>query len=384
MLPPIGVPPPEAAGGGLSPSERAVLDKASSLTPGAVAEEETDESLYAAIESLEAKIRNSTPPPSGEPPSPEPPSPEPPTPEPPGEFRWLGGSFVVAEGFPPLRPYGEGRGSPRGVEATPGSETESGSDDPGPELLSPPKASARDASKRRRAALGDLLKHLQSLAAAAEDEHRRRRRLAKVRVPTSILALEERVEALRRIRVASGEALAALRSSGDLGAPGGRAAAHADVLEAAIAVARSDDLVLDGPVVKALRTDVDAHVRLVRRALRRADKRASEARAAERHARDPPTEEPPLQRGSGFSEIRKFKPRPPPAFHGPGDLARDREITDVLVVRKRDGLAVKRTRPAYVVHKEQQPPWAGAAEISRHCRYQPSAEDISSLALYVW
>ena len=49
MLPPIGVPPPEAAGGGLSPSERAVLDKASSLTPGAVAEEETDESLYAAI-----------------------------------------------------------------------------------------------------------------------------------------------------------------------------------------------------------------------------------------------------------------------------------------------------------------------------------------------
>ena len=124
----------------------------------------------------------------------------------------------------------------------------------------------------------------------------------------TVLLLEDRVDDHRKVRLASGAALKALRDGGDLGPGGG--AAHAAILEAAVAVADDDDLVLDGAVVAALRDDVDRHARAVRRALRRADR----ATARHRDAASPPRAE--LQRGSGFSEIR-HRPRPrPPMYHG--------------------------------------------------------------------
>ena len=350
-------------------SDRAAPSRGGDLIPDGC---DDDESLASELADLEARVRRSAPNP-GSPPSPPPPG---------DEFRWLGGSFVSFgdsrvdmprdEGFPAIAtPGGDARSAASPPSAqSPDSPTSVAS----PALLSPKRAP----DKRRRAALVDLVRRLQSLAAAAEQEHAKRLKLRKARVPATVLLLEDRVDDHRKVRLASGAALKALRDGGDLGPGGG--AAHAAILEAAVAVADDDDLVLDGAVVAALRDDVDRHAKAVRRALRKADR----ATARHRDAASPPRAE--LQRGSGFSEIR-HRPRPrPPMYHGPGHNHSDREYADVLVVRKKDGLAV--IRPHYL--KEPSPPkgrsnfsfGAGdAGEISRHCRYVPSSDDLSSLAL---
>ena len=123
-------------------------------------------------------------------------------------------------------------------------------------MLKPPRARARP----------------RSLASALEQEHAKRTRLPKVRAAPTILKLENEIEDHRKVRVASGEALSALRDSRALGDPGSTGKTHAVVLEAAILVSSNDAVVMVPSVVKSLRRDVDAHVKLVRRALRKADR----------------------------------------------------------------------------------------------------------------
>ena len=96
-----------------------------------------------------------------------------------------------------------------------------------------------------------------------------------------------------------------------------------------------------------------------------------------------PPEEP--KRGGGFSEIRKPRPRPRPQYRGPGHNERDRQYEDVVVVRRQDGLAVKRPhylKPAAAPKKAPGRVCRGAPQVSRHCHgYVPNDDDLASLAL---
>ena len=80
----------------------------------------------------------------------------------------------------------------------------------------------------------------------------------------------------------------------------------AEVLEAAVEVARDEHLASDPDVVKSLREDVDRCLKKVRRDLRKAD--GSVKRAQARKARANMRPELPPQRGSGFSERRYVRP----------------------------------------------------------------------------
>ena len=237
---------------------------------------------------------------------------------------------------------------------------------------------------RRFEALRELAKHLQSLASTVELEHGKRLRMPKVRAPATMLKLEDEVEELKRSRERSGDALSGLRASGALGDPVGAGFAHGNILEAAIVIAQSDVEVIEtADVVRALRRDVDVHVKKIKSALRKADRTHDRRRA--RDARDNYVAPPEPQRGGGFSEIRKPRPRPKPVYHGAGANDRDREYEELIVVRKRDGLAVK--RPDYLKAGARKPKPTqhvvrGAPQVSRHVHgYVPSEDDLASLAL---
>ena len=77
--------------------------------------------------------------------------------------------------------------------------------------------------------------------------------------------------------------------------------------------------------------------------------------------------------------------RPRPVYRGPGHNERDRQYEDVVVVRRQDGLAVKRPhylKPAAAPKKAPGRVCRGAPQVSRHCHgYVPNDDDLASLAL---
>ncbi|KAK7233063.1 hypothetical protein SO694_00039245 [Aureococcus anophagefferens] len=289
--------------------------------------------------------------------------------------RWLGGSFVS---------YGAAPAPERAPAPEDDDDDEEDDDDEPPESSRSSEASEEVGPEARRQAIRELAKHLQSLASTVEQEHAKRARAPKVRAPAMMLKLEDEVETLKKSRERSGDALSLLRQGGGLGDPRGAGAAHGAILEAAIMIAQSDVAVIEeADVVRALRRDVDKHVRALKKALRRAD--GTHDRRGARDARDAyvPPEEP--KRGGGFSEIRKPRPRPRPVYRGPGHNERDRQYEDVVVVRRQDGLAVKRPhylKPAAAPKKAPGRVCRGAPQVSRHCHgYVPNDDDLASLAL---
>ncbi|KAH8053008.1 hypothetical protein JL720_14791 [Aureococcus anophagefferens] len=233
--------------------------------------------------------------------------------------RWLGGSFVSYGAAPPER-----------APAPEDDDDDDDDDDEPPESSRSSEASEEVGPEARRQAIRELAKHLQSS---------------------------------RR--------------------PWSRSTRSARAPKAAIMIAQSDVAVIEeADVVRALRRDVDKHVRALKKALRRAD--GTHDRRGARDARDAyvPPEEP--KRGGGFSEIRKPRPRPP-VYRGPGHNERDRQYEDVVVVRRQDGLAVKRPhylKPAAAPKKAPGRVCRGAPQVSRHCHgYVPNDDDLASLAL---
>ncbi|KAH8087712.1 hypothetical protein JL720_7032 [Aureococcus anophagefferens] len=285
--------------------------------------------------------------------------------------RWLGGSFVSYGAAP----------APERAPAPEDDDDDDDDDDEPPESSRSSEASEEVGPEARRQAIRELAKHLQSLASTVEQEHAKRARAPKVRAPAMMLKLEDEVETLKKSRERSGDALSLLRQGGGLGDPRGAGAAHGAILEAAIMIAQSDVAVIEeADVVRAAARRRQAR-RALKKALRRAD--GTHDRRGARDARDAyvPPEEP--KRGGGFSEIRK--PGAARPYRGPGHNERDRQYEDVVVVRRQDGLAVKRPhylKPAAAPKKAPGRVCRGAPQVSRHCHgYVPNDDDLASLAL---
>jgi hypothetical protein len=229
----------------------------------------------------------------------------------------------------------------------------------------------------RRDALLALLKHLPSLASTLEVYSAKRSKLATVKASGLLIRLENDTADLSKTLHRCASDLSRLRASGRLGTADGAGRSHEAVLAACAAVADHAADGLPKHVVDAFRGDVDAHVKVVKRALRRAD--ADAVGRLRAPATAPKHEEP--QRGSGFSEISR---RPKPVvFAGEKkplyDLqVRDREYTDVMVLRKKDGLAIR--EPA-MQQPRQQPRDHAKPNVSRHCGYVPSTQDLDNLRL---
>ncbi|KAJ1462905.1 hypothetical protein M885DRAFT_504343 [Pelagophyceae sp. CCMP2097] len=229
----------------------------------------------------------------------------------------------------------------------------------------------------RRDALVALLKHLPSLASTLEVYTTKRAKLQTVKASGLLIKLENETADLAKTLHRCACDLAHLRASGRLGAPDGAGRAHEAVLAACAAVADHAADGLPKHVVDAFRGDVDAHVKVVRRALRRAD--AETVGRMRAPASAPRAEEP--QRGSGFSEISR-RPKPIRSASEKKPLydlqVRDREYTDVMVLRKKDGLAIR--EPAAPL-RGQQPRDQAKPNVSRHCGYVPSTQDLDNLRL---
>ena len=252
----------------------------------------------------------------------------------------------------------------RGRLAVPEEADEDGSDSPTPPPLDAPGGPA--APQRPRAvALRECAKHLQTLVTTIEQENTARNKLPTAKGAALVLKLEDAVDRAEQLRQASGESLDGLRAElGDV-------PYLAEVLEAAVEVARDENLAADPDVVKSLREDVDRCLKKVRRDLRKAD--GSLQRAQARKARANMRPELPPQRGSGFSERRYIKPKKKLVQTAFGYNARDRVTEDVLVIPERkDGLAVK--RPDFM--KRAPPP-----TVSRHNAFQPTSNDLAGLQL---
>ena len=248
--------------------------------------------------------------------------------------------------------------------AVPEEADEDGSDSPTPPPLDAPGGPA--APQRPRAvALRECAKHLQTLVTTIEQENTARNKLPTAKGAALVLKLEDAVDRAEQLRQASGESLDGLRAElSDV-------PYLAEVLEAAVEVARDEHLAADPDVVKSLREDVDKCLKKVRRDLRKAD--GSLLRAQARKARAAMRPELPPQRGSGFSERRYVRPKKKLVQTAFGYNARDRVTEDVLVIPERkDGLAVK--RPDFM--KRAQPP-----TVSRHNAFQPTSNDLAGLQL---
>ena len=248
--------------------------------------------------------------------------------------------------------------------AVPEEADEDGSDSPTPPPLDAPGGPA--APQRPRAvALRECAKHLQTLVTTIEQENTARNKLPTAKGAALVLKLEDAVDRAEQLRQASGESLDGLRAElGDV-------PYLAEVLEAAVEVARDEHLAADPDVVKSLREDVDTCLKKVRRDLRKAD--GSVQRAQARKARAAMRPELPPQRGSGFSERRYTRPKKKLVQTAFGYNARDRVTEDVLVIPERkDGLAVK--RPDFM--KRAPPP-----TVSRHNAFQPTSNDLAGLQL---
>ena len=220
---------------------------------------------------------------------------------------------------------------------------------PDPEPAPPPEV---DRATRRRA-LQELARNLQTLASAAEREHASRARLPRVRRLGGVIVFEATIADHGRMRAAAGERLEALRASGALGP----SAAHAAVLDLALPLAREGARVDDRGAVRELRRAVDRHAVLVRRALRKDDRR----QAAERAAASPPRR-PPRERARSVKL-------------SPGRRA--------AVRRLRAGRA---NRPAPPPERPARSNFPSTAtdeplEISRFCDYRPREEDLLGLRL---
>ena len=148
--------------------------------------------------------------------------------------------------------------------AVPEEADEDGSDSPTPPPLDAPGGPA--APQRPRAvALRECAKHLQTLVTTIEQENTARSKLPNAKGAALVLKLEDAVDRSEQLRQASGEALDGLRAElGDV-------PYLAEVLEAAVEVARDEHLAADPDVVKSLREDVDRCLKKVRRDLRKAD-----------------------------------------------------------------------------------------------------------------
>ena len=220
---------------------------------------------------------------------------------------------------------------------------------PDPEPAPPPEV---DRATRRRA-LQELARNLQTLASAAEREHASRARLPRVRRLGGVIVFEATIADHGRMRAAAGERLEALRASGALGP----SAAHAAVLDLALPLAREGARVDDRGAVRELRRAVDRHAVLVRRALRKDDRRQAAERAAASPPRRPPRE------------------RARPVKLSPGRRA--------AVRRLRAGRA---NRPAPPPERPARSNFPSTAtdeplEISRFCDYRPREEDLLGLRL---
>ena len=220
---------------------------------------------------------------------------------------------------------------------------------PDPEPAPPPEV---DRATRRRA-LQELARNLQTLASAAEREHASRARLPRVRRLGGVIVFEATIADHGRMRAAAGERLEALRASGALGP----SAAHQAVLDLALPLAREGARVDDRGAVRELRRAVDRHAVLVRRALRKDDRRQAAERAAASPPRRPPRE------------------RARPVKLSPGRRA--------AVRRLRAGRA---NRPAPPPERPARSNFPSTAtdeplEISRFCDYRPREEDLLGLRL---
>ena len=220
---------------------------------------------------------------------------------------------------------------------------------PDPEPAPPPEV---DRATRRRA-LQELARNLQTLASAAEREHASRARLPRVRRLGGVIVFEATIADHGRMRAAAGERLEALRASGALGP----SAAHAAVLDLALPLAREGARVDDRGAVRELRRAVDRHAVLVRRALRKDDRRQAAERAAASPPRRPPRE------------------RARPVKLSPGRRA--------AVRRLRAGRANRPTPPPERPARSNFPSTATdePLEISRFCDYRPREEDLLGLRL---
>ena len=220
---------------------------------------------------------------------------------------------------------------------------------PDPEPAPPPEV---DRATRRRA-LQELARNLQTLASAAEREHASRARLPRVRRLGGVIVFEATIADHGRMRAAAGERLEALRASGALGP----SAAHAAVLDLALPLAREGARVDDRGAVRELRRAVDRHAVLVRRALRKDDRRQAAERAAASPPRRPPRE------------------RARPVKLSPGRRA--------AVRRLRAGRANRPVPPPERPARSNFPSTATdePLEISRFCDYRPREEDLLGLRL---
>ena len=220
---------------------------------------------------------------------------------------------------------------------------------PDPEPAPPPEV---DRATRRRA-LQELARNLQTLASAAEREHASRARLPRVRRLGGVIVFEATIADHGRMRAAAGERLEALRASGALGP----SAAHAAVLDLALPLAREGARVDDRGAVRELRRAVDRHAVLVRRALRKDDRRQAAERAAASPPRRPPRE------------------RARPVKLSPGRRA--------AVRRLRAGRANRPAPPPAAPARSNFPSTAAdePLEISRFCDYRPREEDLLGLRL---
>ena len=220
---------------------------------------------------------------------------------------------------------------------------------PEPEPAPPPEV---DRATRRRA-LQELARNLQTLASAAEREHASRARLPRVRRLGGVIVFEATIADHGRMRAAAGERLEALRASGALGP----SAAHAAVLDLALPLAREGARVDDRGAVRELRRAVDRHAVLVRRALRKDDRRQAAERAAASPPRRPPRE------------------RARPVKLSPGRRA--------AVRRLRAGRANRPAPPPAAPARANFPSTATdeSLEISRFCDYRPREEDLLGLRL---
>jgi len=244
-------------------------------------------------------------------------------------------------------------------ERVPEEADEDGSDSPAAPPLDAPGGPAAS-TRPHGPALRDCARHLQTLVTTIEQENAARSKLPTARGAALVLKLEDAVDRLGQLRAASGEALDALRAElhGD--------AALAEVLEAAVEVARDELLSADPDVAKSLREDVDKCLKKVRRDLRRAD--GSLKRLKDRRARAAAVPELAPQRGSGFRERRYAAPAKKPVRTAFGYNSRDRETEDVLVIPGKNGLAVR--RPEFL--RDVAPP-----TVSRHNGFQPSMGDLA-------
>lgn len=276
------------------------------------------------------------------------------------ELALLEGQLKAPTSGGALANLGAARAQP---ERVPEEADEDGSDSPAAPPSDAPGGHA--ASTRPRApALRDCARHLQTLVTTVEQENAARLKLPTARGAALVLKLEDAVDRLGQLRAASGEALDALRAElhGD--------AALAEVLEAAVEVARDELLSADPDVAKSLREDVDKCLKKVRRDLRRAD--GSLKRVKDRRARAAAVPELAPQRGSGFRERRYAAPAKKPVRTAFGYNSRDRETEDVLVIPGKNGLAVR--RPEFL--RDTAPP-----TVSRHNGFQPSTGDLAGLQL---